>query len=92
MIKYLRLQPIPGSAVNGLLLFPGYLSHADVAAGRPVLSAGFIDPSDWHCFGESDSLGIGTDPGDTARLRSLFPYPAAPVGQLYSEKEITPCA
>lgn len=57
--------------MRGLLLFPEYLRHSDVAAGRPVQSAGFVDLDSLTCYGESVSLGVQSCPMDTARLRAM---------------------
>lgn len=68
-MKYINLTI---GSMSGLVLFPEYLSHADVAAGRPVRSAGFVDLITMVCYGESTSLRAKSDPHDTARLRAMF--------------------
>lgn len=56
-------------------MFPGHLEHADVAAGRPVRSAGFIqfrEDDTVECYGKSVSLSIGPDPDDEKLLSIYF--------------------
>ena len=65
-LKYIRFAGI------GFVVFPDTLMHKDVAAAvghRPV-SAGFIMWSDNKpvCHGESLSLQLKHDPGDTQQL------------------------
>lgn len=67
------------------MLFPDHLIHNEVSrgicfstrfhiGGRPV-SAGFVKRTKAGgliCCGESESLGIASDPEDTARLSALL--------------------
>lgn len=64
------------------LIFPDFLVHAEVAQGfiksrkacpydpreYRVHSAGFISPMGMECHGESESLGVKSDPLDTNRI------------------------
>ena len=60
---------------NQVILFDCRISHSDVGANLNVTSAGFID-RDGNCYGQSDSLGIGSSPNDSKIiqffLRLLF--------------------
>lgn len=62
--------------LNGLILFPAYMSHLEAAGGRKTFSAGFVDLATKTCYGESVSLGVKADPSDTARLRAMLGEPA----------------
>lgn len=67
-MKYITLaDPRPS-----ILMFPGWLTHAEVAAGRQVLGAGFIDTHRIICHGGSVSLGVDARPEDTEILRALW--------------------
>lgn len=65
------------NGMPALLIFPAHLCHADVAMGRQVTSAGFVDFDRRRCFGESISLGIkANEQHDTLLLRVMFNEPA----------------
>lgn len=68
-LKYVRLAT---GALPVLLVFPAVMTHAEAAAGRKVLSAGFVDPNTWSCFGESLSLQLASCPEDTVLLRAMI--------------------
>lgn len=54
-------------------LFATWQSHKDVAAGRDVPSAGFVDLKTMTCYGESESLEVKSDPErDTRLLRMVL--------------------
>lgn len=62
------------------ILFSRDLIHADVAraaasGGGPPVSAGFVvkgTNGELACKGQSDSLGLVADPGDTQRLKEFL--------------------
>lgn len=67
--------------INGVspILFSQGLQHVDVAAGRPVTSAGFFrvratgtDEVEYQCGGYSESLNIASLITDANILRGLF--------------------
>lgn len=73
-MKYIRFRH------GEFILFSRDLIHANVAnavpsrSGEPV-SAGFVvraADGELACRGESDSLDLGADPGDTERLREFL--------------------
>jgi hypothetical protein len=74
-MKYIN---VTAGGMRGLVLFPEYLCHADVACGRQVHSAGFVDLDAMVCYGDSVSLGIKSSPHDTARRRAMFGDTHAP--------------
>lgn len=60
------------------VIFPDFLVHADVAAAMKhepqlrfykVHSAGFLSPLDLVPCGESESLGVKSDPEDRERIQ-----------------------
>jgi len=64
---------------HGPVLFGEGILHKDATFGKRVVSAGFFKVSAdgcgeiWvHCYGDSQSLGIGGDPGDEARIKKLL--------------------
>lgn len=70
MFEDRNLGPVP-------LVFPTVLVHADVARryGGKVVSAGFVQVSEdalgrpeFHCYGESISLNVKSDPKDSKIL------------------------
>ena len=69
-IKYINTTV---DGMPGLVLFPGYMNHREVAAGREVSGAGFVNLAERRCYGESVSLGIKSQPFDTTALRMLIP-------------------
>lgn len=53
---------------NQVILFDSRISHSDLGANLNVTSAGFVD-REGNCFGQSDSLGIGSSPEDSKVLK-----------------------
>lgn len=71
-LKYIRIKGGISGSFPAILVFPSFLSHAEAAAGREVISAGFVNENVWECYGRSDSLGLDSRPEDTALLRAMF--------------------
>lgn len=58
-----------------LLPFSLEVKHSDFAeyfAGCNLVSAGFINPSQKQCYGDSLSLNLASRPEDTDILREMF--------------------
>lgn len=58
-----------------LVLFHRSIPHAEMVErlGGRCTSAGFVDLVRMRCHGESEGLGIGSDPTDTLMLRRSVP-------------------
>ena len=75
-LKYIRLAGAESWEPDGIVVFPCYLAHADVANGRTVVSAGWVDLSARRCYGRSESLGLAARPGEDSRLLRVAFGPA----------------
>jgi len=75
-LKYIRLAGTEGWEPDGIVVFPCYLAHADVAQGRTVVSAGWVDLPRRRCYGESVSLGLAARPEEDGKLLRLAFGPA----------------
>jgi hypothetical protein len=71
-LKYIML----GNVTPAAIVFSDVISHAEVACGRHVSSAGFCyidEEKGAQCFGESISLKIKSNPDrDAERIDSQF--------------------
>ncbi len=68
MMKYIMLE-------GGPVIFTEAYTHIEMAAGRRVLSAGFVrldSDGKFFTYGESFSLGIKSDPEDSERINREF--------------------
>lgn len=68
-MKYIILEECD---MEVAILFDVILKHKQVAAGRKVISAGFVkfDSIGPMAYGESDSLGIKARPQDSAIIKA----------------------
>lgn len=81
-LKYVR------HSIAGFIVWPAdtdlYHAHIGMTANRAtnpgILSAGFctFEPRGVKCFGKSESLGIGSAPGDAEALARQFGLETAP--------------
>lgn len=55
---------------GGVMTFPSFLSHSEVATKKNVISAGYatIKNGKVHTYGKSHSMGIKSKKGDEALL------------------------
>ena len=67
-MKYIMLD-------YGPVIFNECYTHAEMAAGREVSSAGFVQVDEngrFHTYGESTSLGVKSNPEDSKRINKDF--------------------
>lgn len=67
-MKYIMLD-------YGPVIFSEGYTHAEMAAGREVSSAGFVTINEngkFYAYGESFSLGIKSNPRDSERINKEF--------------------
>lgn len=73
-MKYIILN----DGMNSPILFPTFLDHSDIAANRPVISAGYCnisfdgDDVEVSVYGDSFSMEIGTREEDAKHIRRMI--------------------